>query len=393
MELKEITEKMEKAADEITTFREEAAKEIKKYGEMTEETSKNLKSLEEKLEAMNVKVEKSTIPTGERKEYKSAGEQFVESKAYKDMIASGLPTSSPFEVKDIVASRLIDTTGGLAIAPEWDSEIVQEPRINLTVADLVSQGTTSSNSIYFQKGTYTPAATPKKESKTGVLITKPASKFTFTPATETVKTIPVYIQVSRQILEDAPALASEINDALRYDVQLAKEEQILFGNGVDPQLNGICPQAQTYDSTLPTQLGVTTPTRIDHLRAAILQARQARYPVTGIVMNPFDWAAIELSKDSSLRYIWTSVNDGGVTRMWRTPVIDSDNMPEGYFLTGAFKLGAKLWNRSGPIIRISDSHATTFTENVVTILCELRSALVVKRPQAFVYGSFEEYGS
>ena len=114
----------------------------------------------------------------------------------------------------------------------------------------------------------------EKESKTGALITKPASKFTFTPATETVKTIPVYIQVSRQILEDAPALASEINDALRYDVQLAKEEQILFGNGVDPQLNGICPQAQTYDSTLPTQLGVTTPTRIDHLRAAFFSTRQ-----------------------------------------------------------------------------------------------------------------------
>ena len=131
--------------------------------------------------------------------------------------------------------------------------------------------------------------------------------------------------------------------------------------------------------------------RIDHLRGCYSSGTSGTLSCNRIVMNPFDWAAIELSKDSSLRYIWTSVNDGGVTRMWRTR--NRFRLCPRLFPDRALLNSRQTLNRSGPIIRISDSHATTFTENVVTILCELRSALVVKRPQAFVYGSFEEYGS
>jgi len=394
IELKDIGEKVEKIANELTTKLGEAEAERKTLGETTKATKDAVDKLEQKLAELNTKIERNAIPTdGNHKERKTIGQQFIESKAYKDMVAGGGYSSAPFEVKDIIGSRFIDTAGGLPVLPEIIPGVIQEPQVELRIANLIPQVGTTSNSVYFVRGTYTTAAVPKKESKKDALVDKPEAVFTFEPDAETIKTIPVWIPATRQILSDAPALRGLIDNNLMYDVELQKEYQILFGNGTDPNLNGICPQATAYDDTLPTQLGVTTPTRIDHLRAAVYQARLARYPVTGIVVNPFDWAAIELAKDSQERYIWVNVGEGGTPRLWRVDIIESDQMPAGHFLAGAFRQGATLYNREGATIRISESHASYFIENLVAILCELRCAIVVTRPQAFIYGEFEPYGS
>ncbi len=394
-ETMEITKKLENLADVLVKWREQADKELKATGEVSKTVSDSVKKLETELSGMKVIVEKMQLPGGDNRPQtrKSIGTQFIESKAYKDMVAAGEIKSAPFEVKDIVASRLIDTVSGMPVQAQVIPGVIQEPEPELRVVDLINQANTDSNAIYYVKGTYTKAAAPKKESKQGTLIDKPEATLVFAPATETVKTIPVWIPATRQILSDAPALRALIDQNLLYDVRYQQEYQVLFGNGTDPQLNGITPQATAYDDTLPTQLGLSTVTRIDHLRAAILQARQARYPVTGLVLNPFDWAAIELTKDSTYKYIWVSVNDGGVARMWRVPVVESDMMSAGYFLAGAFRQGATLYNREGATIRVSESHDKYFVENMVAILCELRCALVVTRPQAFIYGQFEESGS
>jgi HK97 family phage major capsid protein len=396
METKEITQKMETLADELVKWREQADAEIKKTGEASAEVKTSIEKLEAKLNEINVKVERNAIPGGTAPStHKSIGAQFVESKAYKDMVESGALESAPFEVKDIVATRLTDTSNGVPVIPEYLPGFIEEPKTEMRVAQLFAQAPTTSNSIYFTRATYTRAAAATKESKKSAVVTKPEASLTFTPATETVKTIPVWIPVSRQALTNAPQIQAMINNNLMYDCELKREEEALFGTGVDPHLNGVCTQAAEYDSTLITSLlpEESTPTRIDHLRAAILQARQAKYPVDGIVLNPFDWAAIELTKNTQGNYIWVSVTDGGVTRLWRVNVVESDSMTQGYFLTGAFRLGGTLYNQGNPVIRIGEQHDTYFTQNLIAILCELSCALVITRPQAFVYGAFEEYGS
>jgi HK97 family phage major capsid protein len=70
------------------------------------------------------------------------------------------------------------------------------------------------------------------------------------------------------------------------------------------------------------------------------------------------------------------------------PVVESDSITEGYFLVGAFRLGAQIWDREGVSIRVSEHHASYFIQNLVAILAEERFALTVYRPEAFVYGAF-----
>ncbi|MFA7463383.1 MAG: hypothetical protein WCY59_09600, partial [Anaerovoracaceae bacterium] len=113
----EILEKVGTLADEMTAWREQADKEIKTAGEVSKSTSEGIKSLEKKLEDLHVKVEKMEQPTGETHQpTKSIGEQFTESKAYKDMVASGNYESARFEVKEVVSSQA--ASAGDIIVPQ-----------------------------------------------------------------------------------------------------------------------------------------------------------------------------------------------------------------------------------------------------------------------------------
>ena len=61
----------------------------------------------------------------------------------------------------------------------------------------------------------------------------------------------------------------------------------------------------------------------------------------------------------------------------------------GDALVGAFGLGARLWDREQGAIRVSDSHAEYFTQNMVAVLAEERVALTIYRPEAFVAVTFD----
>ncbi|MNL05741.1 Phage capsid family protein [compost metagenome] len=58
------------------------------------------------------------------------------------------------------------------------------------------------------------------------------------------------------------------------------------------------------------------------------------------------------------------------------------------FLTGAFKLGAQLFDRWQARVEVATENEDDFVKNLVTILAEERLALAVYRPEAFIYGDF-----
>src|SRR5699024_2916136 len=130
---------------------------------------------------------------------------------------------------------------------------------------------------------------------------KPQSDMTFELVTTTAKVIAHYTKASRQILSDASQLASYIDGRLRYGLAYKEEDQLLNGDGTSQNLNGIIPQATAYAAN--AGVTVTSATSIDTLRLAALQAQLAEYPASGFVLNPIDWAQIELTKDSEGRYI------------------------------------------------------------------------------------------
>ncbi|MFC5562073.1 phage major capsid protein [Methylobacterium aerolatum] len=175
-------------------------------------------------------------------------------------------------------------------------------------------------------------------------------------------------------------------DPVVAELEFTEEQQLLLGDGTGTNLLGLLPQATAYAA--PSGVTVASETRIDRLRLAMLQATLALYPATGHVLNPADWAAIELTKDGQGRYIWA--NPAGLIgpTLWGLPVAVSLAMPQNTFLTGALRYAAQIFDREDAAVLISTEDRDNFVKNMVTLLAEERLALVVRRPQALIKGTF-----
>ena len=148
------------------------------------------------------------------------------------------------------------------------------------------------------------------------------------------------------------------------------------------QVLGIIPQATAYAAPG----GLTSAQAMDQMRLAMLQAELAEYPATGHVMNPIDWTRIELLKDTTGRYIIGNPQGTTAPSLWGLPVVATAAIAQDKFLTGAFKLGAQLFDRWLARVEVATENEDDFIKNLVTILAEERLALAVYRPEAFIYG-------
>lgn len=255
------------------------------------------------------------------------------------------------------------------------------PQRKLTIRDLVAPGQTSSNSVEYVKAVgFTNNARPVTETTQ-----KPTSDVTFNLFTSPVRTLAHLFKVSRQIMDDAPGLASYINGEGTYGLKYVEENQLLNGNGTGQNLNGIVPQATAYAPSF----NPSNEQPIDRLRLAILQAVLSNLPASGIVLNPVDWARIELTKDAEQRYIVGSALSPIGPTLWSLPVVESQAMTAGEFLTGSFNMAAQIFDRMGVEVLLSTENTDDFEKNMATVRIEERLAFIVKRPEAFITGDID----
>ena len=267
---------------------------------------------------------------------------------------------------------------GAAVPPDYRPEIIGLPQRRMTVRDLMLPGTTASNAITYVRETgFTNSAAPTAENTR-----KPESTLTLESVIQSVITIPHFLKAAKQILDDAPQLASFIDGRMRYGLQYAEELQLLKGSGVGLNLSGIYTQASAYSAPI-TPAGTLNP-RIDAIRLAMLQAFLAEYPPTGIVLNPADWAAIELTKDGQQRYILGDPQGVAQPRLWGLPVVETQAMTIDTALIGAFRPMAQVFDREEANVVIATENEDDFVKNMITVRAEERLAMAVYRPEAFV---------
>lgn len=256
--------------------------------------------------------------------------------------------------------------------------IIAPPNRTMTIRDLLMPGETASGNIEYVKETgFTNSAAPVAEGAQ-----KPKSELTFDMANAPVRTIAHLFKASRQILDDAPALRSYIDGRARYGLQFREELQFLKGDGTGQNILGIQPQATAFNPAFTPQ----DATAIDQLRLAVLQVALAEFPSDGFVLNPVDWAKIELTKDAQGRYIIANPQGGINPTLWNLPVVATQAQTLNVFLTGSFKMAAQIFDRMEIEVLLSSENVDDFEKNMFTIRAEERAALAVYRPEAFVTG-------
>lgn len=249
----------------------------------------------------------------------------------------------------------------------------------LRIRDVIGSARTTSSSVEFAKETgFTNNARPVSEGTT-----KPKSDLTFNLVTAPVRTLAHTFKISRQMLDDAPALAAYVGRRGTYGLQFVEEQQVLFGDGTGQNLNGIIPQASVFDP----QFSDAADTAFDRVNQAISQAEDTDVPVNAIVLNRRDWRRMLGIKDGDERYISAQSPFGLQSpNIWNLPVVATNAMPAGEFLVGAFQDGATIFDRLDVEVLLSTENEDDFVRNLCTVRVESRIALAVFRPEAFVAG-------
>jgi HK97 family phage major capsid protein len=392
-DLEKLALDLKSAADEVKKSAETANVELKNLGKLTEETKKVADEAMVKHNEISARLteieQKMVRGAGEPERRKSIGETVTDSddfKAFAKSAARGGKQSVAIAVKAIISSLITDANGsaGDLIVPDRRG-IIDPVQRRMTIRDLITPGRTSSNAIQYVKETgFTNAAATVSETSGA---RKPQSDIKFDLMTTAVTTIAHWVQATKQILDDVPMLQSYIDGRLRYGLMYAEETQLLMGGGTGTDLNGIYTQATGYSAPVTIAAPVT---KIDVIRLAMLQAFLAEYPPNGVVLNPIDWATIELTKDLGGNYLMANPAGNLEKRLWALPVVDTQAMTVDKFLVGAFQLGAQIFDREDANVSISTEDDQNFTKNLVTILAEERLALAVYRPEAFIKGDLSD---
>jgi HK97 family phage major capsid protein len=396
VELKKLATDLTKAIGDMKSAAEKADTEVKNLGKISDETKERAdeaiakhQAIADRLDTLEQKVARRG--GADQEERKSIGQMVTDDeqvKAFLDAAKSGKKGSVSVNVKAIISSltSLADGSAGDLIVPTRLPDVITPALRRLTMRDLISVGRTDKNAIQYVKETgYTNAAATVSESAG---TTKPQSDIQFDLVTSAVTTIAHWVLATRQILEDVPMLQSYIDGRLRYGLAYVEDNQILNGAGTGTDLNGLYTQATAFTQAASGLATMTAATDIDVLRAAILQAAKANYFPDGIVLNPTDWATIELVKDSQGRYVVGNPKQEGAPSLWGKPIVETNAMTAGNFLVGAFKMGAELFARDDASVQISTEDSDNFRKNLVTILAEERAALADFRPEAFIKGGF-----
>ncbi|MFH5927145.1 phage major capsid protein [Roseomonas xinghualingensis] len=389
--LKQVSNELVRVSDEFTRKAEEAMREVKNAGRLSEETKAKVDELATMQTALNGTVDELKARLGEVEQKgarrngseasasRSIGAQVVATDAVKDFgksVQGGRRVSVP--VKNVTLSA--DIAEGV-VEPQRLPGIDVAPKQRLFIRDLIAPGRTTSPAIFWVQQTgFTNAARVVAEGTA-----KPYSDIEFATKITPVVTIAHMFKASKQIMDDFAQLQSMIDAEMRYGLKFVEEQEILFGSGGAAHLDGIVPQATAYAAAFTPE----SPTPIDTLRLALLQSQLARLPATGIVTHMTDWARIELTKDTTGGYIFANPQRLAGPTLWGLPVVETD-APEflGDFLVGAFSTGAQLFDREDANVVISTENVDDFEKNMISIRCEERLALAVKRPEAFVTGSY-----
>ena len=302
----------------------------------------------------------------------SWGEQFIKSGRYGDF-AGGHLNKLRVEVKNTLTGS--DTNA----APQRNAGIVGGAVLPFSMEALLPSTTTTSNAIEFTKeASFTNSAAEAAEGTE-----KGESALTWSLVNMPVSTVAHWIKISKQLAADAPALAAYVNTRMAYGVNQKVDTQLVIGDGVAPNISG------TYDTGNFTAHGIANAALGSTLKKCVLIRKvmadlyAAGYPADAIVLNPADWAAIEIDlMTTAAGQTLYSVTESGQPRLFGLPVIQAIGMAADTFQVGRFSEAYMVYNREGVVVEMSDSDSDNFTKNLITLRAERRLALATEKPAA-----------
>lgn len=356
-----------------------------------------VKSLDEKIAKANAAQElfkaigslegDGTTPDAPVENARSLGEHFVKSLNGRSLKMPGTFSAPEFKAATDTQSTGAprDLTGPFGpLVTDIDRNFVLPKRERLVIADLLGSGTVSGNAITYPVFGALEGETAfvgEGGAKPQMHVGDP------TWVTDALGEVAGWFKLTDDMAEDLDYVVSEIDSTALYDLAMKEEVALLNGTGTAPNLRGILNRS-----------GVQVATKgVDTAADAIFKALGKVETATGftadaIVINPQDYEALRLSKDSNGQYFGGGFFGGQYGNgtilenppIWGRRTVTTTAIAAGTVLVGAFATAAKVFRKGGIRVEKTNSHSDDFTNDKITVRVRERIGLQVKYPAAFV---------
>ncbi len=203
---------------------------------------------------------------------------------------------------------------------------------------------------------------------------KPQVGPTLAVITEPIQTIPAWVNLTRQVAADSPQIQSYLDGRLRYAVKRRADAQVISGNGTSPNISGLTDRAgiNTY---APAAVG-TEDTAIS-IRKMIAQMEQDEAVAEIVVLNPSDAEKFDLTNYATAGlHAVPNVAGAGARTAWGLTQVRSTAVAPGTAVL-LDPMAVAVLDRQQVTAYMTDSHASNFTSNILTLLLETRLGLAV----------------
>jgi HK97 family phage major capsid protein len=170
--------------------------------------------------------------------------------------------------------------------------------------------------------------------------------------------------ITRQALDDIPQIRAIVDTFLR--------------RGVIRKINAEAGTELTSDANIAVIGGAGTEL-LAVIRAGIAQVDTNGYGVNAVLLNPMDWAALDMEL---LRL--TGAGTDIQSMFWGLRPVALPGLPTGTAYVGDFREAVTFFDRQSTQVLLSDSHAEYFLRNKVVLLAEARGKVAVTNAAAVV---------
>ena len=358
MNLKEKLAEAQKKLEDIMAKEDKTADELKAAMEEVKSAKANLEAADEAEKLLgSMKGTEGPADKEEEVVYNTIGEKFA-----AEVKAKQIDKKGRFAVKTYSDIQKTPTTSGVsAFATTYDRNVVEAARTPIVIRDLFGAETISGSTlVYLTEGAIegAPAATNEGAKKPQVHFADP------TPHTVSLSKIAAFIKESDEYINDYAFLASAINGRLLYHHQLVVQNTLVT--------------ALKAASSTATELADLI------LKEAMDLQNASGFPADAIVMNPATWYSLRVAKDGEYRYYGGGFFGAqNVPNLWGIPVCVTTAVDADEIIVGAFKACASVVTNGGVSIEAVNTDQDDFVKNLMTIRCEERLALAVRRPAGF----------
>jgi len=327
---------------------------------------------------------------GEVYDTRSIGERFTTDE-YRSWVDGGARGTSPAIDVDMDFRTVTDVTTGAASAGAF----IQKERLGRVgndfldrrtfVMDLLPTINVSSTAVEVVQDTSPLADLANKAVEVAEASAKPQAGPTLSVVTEPIQTIAAWANITRQAAADAPMVMGYLDGRLRYSVKRRADAQIINGNGTSPNVSGLLDRVGINAYTAPTTAEATYLS----IRKAITMMEQDEAVPEIIVLNPADAELFDLSNHAAAGLHATpDLAVSGARTAWGLTQVRSTAVASGTAVL-IDPMAVAVLDRQQVTAYMTDSHASLFVSNILTLLLEARLGLAVFDPAGICSVTFD----